>query len=110
MNHPRIWLEAIENKKTGYFSLVLICIGSGCCYLLQFKNAAELRARTKTVQKASVHFQREVLQFDTVTLSKAYTTRHLHQHRLDAVHMHFILFLFTPETSIVSCCILDLSL
>lgn len=39
-------------------------------YLLQFKDAAELRARTQAVQEAPVDFQRQVLQFDTVTLIK----------------------------------------
>lgn len=46
--------------------------GCDCGNLLQFKNAAELGPRTQTVQEASVHLQREVLQFDTVPLS---TTR-----------------------------------
>lgn len=39
-------------------------------YLLQFKDAAELRTRTQAVQEAPVDFQSEVLQFDTVTLIK----------------------------------------
>lgn len=38
-------------------------------HLLQFKDVAELRTRTQTVQEASVNFKSEVLQFDTITLS-----------------------------------------
>lgn len=52
-----------ENKIKTFFT-------TGSEYLLQFEDAAQLRARTQAVQKAPVNLQSKVLQFNTVALSK----------------------------------------
>lgn len=100
MTHWGFWLWSYQIFIIFSLQIILILIiimliiivwmrpGCDCDNLLQFKNAAELGPRTQTVQEASVHLQREVLQFDTVPLS----TTHTHVSSSNLV-------LFAPKTA-----------